>query len=307
MLGRRGLVQQGEALVAVAGQDDSVEMLAPALALQHHIAARRRPEDRTHRRVQAHLMDRRQQRVDVMAGAAGDGPPLRTVIHLQQAVVVAKADQRADRELEHLRRRARPDAGDHGQQIPVAKRASEAMPLQEAADRLSQRGFIATRSECRAKAVEAQQVGEHAPEVRAQQVAALGEDRAQIAAAPLHVLARHLGREAHVAFSDIDAQLLEQLDQQRVGAFVEDQEAGVHAVRDALQRDVDRVGVAAGVVTGFEQRDVSVAAQRPGGRQAGDAAANNRNALARLITGRPRMPSPAQQAQQRRRMGRRRA
>jgi hypothetical protein len=42
---------------------------------------------------------------------------------------------------------------------------------------------------------------------------------------------------------------------------VEDQEAGVDAVRHAVQRDVHRVRVAAEAVVGLEQRDLGVAAR----------------------------------------------
>jgi hypothetical protein len=50
------------------------------------------------------------------------------------------------------------------------------------------------------------------------------------------------------------------LHQLRVGAVVEDQEAGVDAVRDAVQRDVHRVRMTAEVVVGLEERDPRFAA-----------------------------------------------
>jgi hypothetical protein len=59
----------------------------------------------------------------------------------------------------------------------------------------------------------------------------------------------------------------------RVGALVEDQEAGVHAVGDPVQRDVHRVGVAAESSAGLEQRDLGLPDQR-------------------MATARPEMPEP---------------
>ena len=70
--------------------------------------------------------------------------------------------------------------------------------------------------------------------------------------------------------------------QLRVGAVVEDQEAGVDTERVAVQRDVDRVGVAAEVVAGLEQGDLGLAGQRVGAGQAGDARADDGDATHRL-------------------------
>ncbi len=47
---------------------------------------------------------------------------------------------------------------------------------------------------------------------------------------------------------DCDAEFAEQRDQIRIGAVVEDQEAGVDGMRVAVERDVDGVGVAARIV-----------------------------------------------------------
>ena len=70
---------------------------------------------------------------------------------------------------------------------------------------------------------------------------------------------RHLDRERHIRLDARHAKLREQLDQLRVGTLIENQEPGVHAVRAGPVRcgqgDVNRVGVAAEVVCGFEKGD----------------------------------------------------
>ena len=126
---------------------------------------------------------------------------------------------------------------------------------------------------------------QHAEEARVEQVAALREHGrpgwCRSIRACRRPAARRLHRERHVGAARLHAQLGEQRDQARVGALVEDQEAGVDAVRrvdvavGARQRDVDGVGVAAEVVAGLEQRDVGRVAQRVGGGQPGDAGADD--------------------------------
>ena len=75
------------------------------------------------------------------------------------------------------------------------------------------------------------------------------------------------------------AELVEERDQPRIRAVVEDEEAGVDRKRPALQRDVHRGRVAADVVAGLEQRDgVALPVQEPGGSQAGDAGTYDRDA-----------------------------
>jgi hypothetical protein len=186
-------------------------------------------------------------------------------------MVVAEADQRADREVHHLCDRTGPDAGHHGQQIPVAKRRAETILGQEVPDRLFKRCLLATLRQLRAQAVEAQQIGQHAIEVGPQQIAPLHEHAVQIAAAPLELVLSALHRERHIAGRHLDAELFEQRDQQRIAAFVEDQKAGVDAVAPALQLDVNRVGMSAEISAGLEKRDPRPCAECPGGRQAGDA------------------------------------
>jgi hypothetical protein len=70
----------------------------------------------------------------------------------------------------------------------------------------------------------------HPPEARTQQVAALREHAVEVVAGPLQAAVHLLHRETHAARRQRHAESVEQGQQQRVGALVADQEAGVDAV-----------------------------------------------------------------------------
>ena len=90
-------------------------------------------------------------------------------------------------------------------------------------------------------------------------VGGLRENCRQAGAAPFQLPkpVRHLNRKRHIRLDAGHAKLRKQLDQLRVGALIENQKPGVHAmcVRSIWggQCDVNRVGVAAEVVCGFEK------------------------------------------------------
>ena len=156
----------------------------------------------------------------------------------------------------------------------------------------------------RAKLVEAQQVAQHAQKTRVDQVGALGKHRAEVGAAPLQGAAAaqrcwHLHRKRHVRRGRLHAQLGKQTDQVRVGPLVEDQEAGVHAVRDAPERHVHRVRMAAEARIRLEQRHLHIPqlAQLPSRAQAGDARADDGDARHRRT---PAQAGPGRRTEQRR-------
>ena len=94
-------------------------------------------------------------------------------------------------------------------------------------------------------AIEARHLAEHVPERQPQQVAGLREHAAQAGAAPLDAGGGNLGRERHLGRRRRDAELGEQGGKPRRGAFVEDGKADVDAMHPAVERDIDRVRVAA--------------------------------------------------------------
>ena len=238
-----------------------------------HARARRmgrHPAHRAYRCVQPRVGDARQHALHVMPRAAAHRAPWRAVGHPDQAVVVAEPDHRGDREAQHLVGRAAPDATQHRQQVPVAEGVRVTLLDQKIADRLLHRAFFATLGDGGGTAVEAHQIAQHAQEARPEQVAALGEHRVEIAAAPFQRTATislgHLHRKRHLRRGGIDLQVGKQLHQLRVGGVVEHQEAGVDAKGHTLQREIDRVGVTAEMAVGLEKHDIGVIGQAPGGR-----------------------------------------
>jgi len=113
-------------------------------------------------------------------------------------------------------------------------------------------------SQCGRAPIEAPQDVQHAQEGRAQQIAALREHGIEVRAAPLEAGVRHLHRERHLRLRQLDVELGEQPQQLRISPFVEDEEAGVDAVPNTVERDVDRVRVTAAARRRFIQRDSRV-------------------------------------------------
>ena len=127
--------------------------------------------------------------------------------------------------------------------------------------------------------IEARHLAEHVPERQAQQVAGLREDASRAGAAPFDAGGGDLRRERHLGRRRRDAELGEQGGKARRGAFVEDDEADVDAVRPATERDVDRVRVAAETIRGFEERDLGARRQAARRREPGDARADDGDPL----------------------------
>ena len=258
-----GIGEQGQGFVGVGGENHFVKafgMGACAVAeLQRH--ALFVPPHAQHRGVEPAVRDLGDDFFHILARATRHGPPGRAVAHLHQAVVVAKADHGGHRKVQHLLRRAAPNAAQHGQKIPIAKLGAKALLFQKCAQRLGQLGLRLAQCNAGTDAVKAQDVAQHPPKTGAQRVGGLCKNRRQTGAAPLQLATavRHLDRERHIRFGAGHAKLGKQLDQLRVGAFIENQEPGVHAmcagpVRGG-QGDVNCVGVAAKVVCGFEKGD----------------------------------------------------
>ncbi len=265
-LGRAGGVDQGESLIAVAGEDHFVEPDGAARRMQFNPVVM--PHHPLHGSAQTRVGQLGEHFLHILPRAAAHGEPLRPVVDLQQAVVVAEAHQRGQRKVEHLPRWARPDAGGHRQQIPVQKRIAIAFATQVVAHGLVEVEFgVGFARQRRGFAVETQDVAQHPPEGRSGQVAALGENRVQVGAAPFQRVAvgqRGLNRERHVGGRQRHVQLGEQRLQLGIGALVEHQKTRVHGERHfAGQIDIHRVGVAAKVRTGLEQRDLRPMAQGP--------------------------------------------
>ena len=88
--------------------------------------------------------------------------------------------------------------------------------------------------------------------MRPNQVALLAEDGRQTAARPFEIGVFQADREGHFSLDALDAQQREHGDQVGIGLFIKDKEARIDRMRFALQRDVDRIGVAAEISARLE-------------------------------------------------------
>jgi len=124
-------------------------------------------------------------------------------------------------------------------------------------------------------AIEAQDVANHAPERRPQQVATLCEETVECRAVVLQSAGFALYGEGHLARLGCDAKLFEQRQEVRISAMIEDDEARVDGEGAALVLHLVRVRVTAHVRRGFEDRDVMIGPQMMCGDIARDAAADD--------------------------------
>ena len=186
----RGVRQQGQTLVAVAGHHDVVEALLGGVGTHQHAClslAARQTAHFTHGGGQAGVVQPGQYLVDVMFGATAHRVPLGPVAHLDQAMVVAEPDHGGDGEAQHLVGGAGPDAADHGQKVPVPEGVAKPVTVQEVADGLGQITFSTAFGQVGGQAVEAHHFAQHAQEPGPQQIAPLSEDAVQVRPAPFKV------------------------------------------------------------------------------------------------------------------------
>src|SRR5215472_9126283 len=259
-----GVSQQGQRVVGVAGEDRLVEALPMACSIAD-LNPRRQATDGACRPAKARaLAYRRRKTFDVAAAAAAHRAPAQLGANGQQAVIVEKTCEGLRRIVEHAAKRRRPDAGGHGQEIAVAKRAAEARMLDEVAEREVE--IVAAVEQQRRQAVEAQDVARHAQEGGPHQVAALGDVAAERAAVLESTLIEADG-ERHVGLFGAHAEMVEQRHQVGVVALVVHDEADIDRLHAGIGRHLDRTGVAAQAVLALVDHDVVPAAQKPGGAQ----------------------------------------
>ena len=189
---------------------------------------------------------------------------------------MAELHEGGERVGQHGARRAGPDRRSHGQQVPVAEGLRIVLEVEVLAERQGRHGTLVRHA--RGLAVEAQDVAQHGKEGRADQVATLGEYAGEVGAGPFELGLGEADAEAHLGLDRLDLQQGEQRAQVGIGAAVEDQEAGVDRMGEAVDRDVDGVGVATDVAARLEQRHAVLRREQPRGREAGDAAADHRDA-----------------------------
>src|SRR4051812_10830859 len=101
-------------------------------------------------------------------------------------------------------------------------------------------------------AIEAHEVTEHLPEFRAECIARLRKKRSQARASPLDARCITAYRKRHRAGRRRDAQLGEQGNKLRVRAIVVNQKARIDGSTDAVDLDIDSMGMASQVIVGLE-------------------------------------------------------
>ena len=243
--------------------------------------------DALHGGVQAFVGDAHQNFFNIVPRTAGHGVPLRALVHLDQAMVVAKTNHGGHRELQHLVGRAAPDTAQHGQQIPVTESVTKAVCLQEVSQRLRQLVVLVALGQFRGQGIEANHIAQHEQEAGLEQVASLGKNGVEVGAIPFQLstplCTRHLHRKRHVGLDGGHLQFFEQGDQTRISPLVVNQKSGVHAMclnaRGCWQAHIDGMGMPTEIVPRFKQRDLRAALQVMRGRQTRDPGSHNGDAL----------------------------
>lgn len=213
-------------LIAVAGEDDVVKLFGRPVGKRQPNGAARRVRHGAHRTPQVHGRGRHvlHDGVNVALRAAGDGHPRRARRHGREQVVVPhEAHQRDGGEVEGaLVRVGRPDGRRHGDQVVVAEGVRVALTLEVGAYRLLVHGgrfgggvflrdvpvcrgardgvllvFVFQPEQVECELVEADNVEEHAPDARVEDIAALREDGRERGAGPLKGAAVARDAEGH--------------------------------------------------------------------------------------------------------------
>jgi hypothetical protein len=268
------VVEDRKRLVAVARDEHAVESFHGAGSRAQRNAGRIAPYA-GHGRAQAHAVpERRAKLLHVFARAAFDGLPDGPVVDVEEAVFVEELDEETRRETEHRAFGGRPDRHAHRHDELFAEGSRITVPLEIFAE--GQR-VIPSRQQRAALFVEAQDVGDHSQERRAQRVAPLRKQRVDARAVVFEPVAFVTQRETHVRALVRDVKLVQQRDETRVGPVVEDDEPGIHREMPAFVLDIDRVGVTTDMGSGFENRDVVEGMQSCGDHHAGDARTYDRN------------------------------
>ena len=105
-------------------------------------------------------------------------------------------------------------------------------------------------------AVKTQNVAQHAPKSRRQQIAALGKQAVERIAVVFKPRVRIVHGEAHFSGVGAHPQLVHQFDEIGIGPIVENDESRVDRIGLPVDVNSDGMGVAADPVAGFKHRDV---------------------------------------------------
>ena len=230
-------------------------------------------------------------RVGPRSGATYSRPPPATVRHWGRSKIRSrpwwwqKRTRRWQRRVEHFACRGGPDRGGHRQQVPVAKgrRSSPCRrgtrPACTASTRRSSCIAVVSRLKRRMSASMRQNAG-------ATRCAGCAKSEAK--SVPDHSMpAASLRTEKVIVLGvDCDSEFVEERDRASGRCGRCRRGSRCRRARRAVKGHVDRMGVAAEVVVGLEQRDLrALAREQPGAAQTGDAGTDDRDAQAPSLKG----------------------
>ncbi|MNF69191.1 hypothetical protein D3C84_510660 [compost metagenome] len=116
--------------------------------------------------------------------------------------------------------------------------------------------------------VEAQNIAQHAPESRRQQIASLGEKAVEVIAVVLETAVGVGDRKAHLRGFETHTQLAEQANEVGVGPVIENDKPGIHRITLTIDRHVFSVRMPAKTITGLKQGDLVSTIEQIGAGQA---------------------------------------
>src|SRR3984893_12499468 len=148
-------------------------------------------------------------------------------------MMVTEAYKRRQRKVEHLPLRYGPYRRRHRQKVPLAERRRIVAGFEGLADRHVV--DTALQMHRRRLAVEAQQVAEHAPELRSKHVGGLRKQRPDAGSRPLDARRVIAYRKRHRTGCRGDAKLIEQRDKLLIRPVVVDQKARIYWSVDAVE------------------------------------------------------------------------
>ncbi len=189
-------------------------------------------------------------------------------------MIVQEPQQALRRIVQHVLRRCRPDCGSHRQQVIAHEGMSQPMLTQIVAQAHALRRVGKALLRLR---IEAADVDQHAPEIRADQVAALSEEHRRRGTTILEPAIVAGDREGHVRLRNRYVEVVEEGIQIGIVPVVEHNEPGIHRDHPVTRIHLDRIRVATDVLRTFIDRDPVPLGQQPAGGHARDAGTDDRD------------------------------
>jgi len=215
--------------------------------------------------------------VSVAARAPADGEPWVVGCDSEKSVVLKKTDEAQCREIQHLAGIGGPHRRAHRNEVEVEEINAQGVPVHKFADGAVQRvGFFQKRA---GYAEEAQDLENEGVKARVEDVAPLGEKFVE-AHAIVFEAARHvLDAEGHFRGLCLHAEFVKEPHQIGVCGMVEDDESCINRDFASVFLRRHRVRVSTGPSFAFDDCDIGVVAELPSRAHAGDARADDADAL----------------------------